>query len=243
MVKRNMVLIVLALMLISIGYAQGVYAEVIYKSGNWVLDKNELGLCTASTKASLDEADYIFKLSKAMDQPIQISIEESGESLLADILAIVLSGEELAAFGSDSKAKSDRMLWHVPNNAGALIKHIKAAWKLPVESIVIEEDSEEVVAVVFSLKGSTNTLRKLEKECNDGLSLQNDVLLNALEHKEINIESLKPAKIKKLQKQYLAAFNTIAKLEASEISLVDLEAESLGQISQQKAGRQPREYV
>ena len=207
-------------MVISIGYVQGVYAETIYSSGKWSLDKNEMGLCTASTMASIDEAEYMLKLTKDLDQPIQITILEAGSSELTDIMLMEL-GEELVAVGAIAKAKEDREFWHVPNNAGHLVKYIKAKSRLTFESLVSED--EEANKVVFSLRGSSNTLRRLEKECNDGLKLENDVLLNALEYKEINPESLSAAKIKKLNTQYVKAFEALVSLESSEVELVELE--------------------
>ncbi len=236
MVKKNILLAGLASVLLSAGLAK---AETV-TSGDWSLNiavaASGAKVCTATTVAGSATTDYQLAITASEVSPFQMTIKALGRGDLEKTIVSNLGGSQ--AVMSSAASVDGKQYWYIPNNSGDLIKAIKSGWQLPFQSV-----GNASQAVAFSLSGSSAILSFMETECNDGLKLENDVLLNKLQAKPINMASLTASKVSLLKSKYLKAHQALMGLDSAEVAIVSLETEFQEDLSKKDQIVQTRNYL
>lgn len=201
----------------------------IFVSKDWKLEQrasNETaaGVCVASTKAAQVAGGIAHNLEIVLDRagilPLEVRISPEGDvpATLALKGAIDKKKEVMYSFARMVSADAGRdVFWNIPRGTEALVSFLKREMRFDV---VAQDGTPTGQALVFSLRGSSATIDKLQSLCNSNKPLVVDAFERAFlpaTVATVDASKLTPAQtsgLRALALQALAAHGTSLKSQA-----------------------------
>ncbi|WP_413560607.1 hypothetical protein [Bdellovibrio sp. HCB209] len=136
---------------------------------DWSLDDTQ-SICVASVTRTLAGQSYRFELSydKSGTSPVEAWVRDASGTAKAFRLSTEVAPIQSFAFIPMQDATGAVSFWQVPTDTTSLVSYIKRQTRLMVHALVPNQPSK---AIDFSLRGSSDIVDALIKQCANGKAL------------------------------------------------------------------------